>query len=161
MGQVDLNPVPVGTITSIQDITEALKNHKEVNKIAEGEWIFGWGYDDSQLEEGRHPNKKEIDKVLPNNPVYLQHTSGHMGVANSMALDKMKVTKNTPNPEGGNIDRLRNSNEPNGLVQETAMYPFVRNMLMILDSKQAEFFDQTQVYYAQHGITVLPLLRIV
>jgi predicted amidohydrolase YtcJ len=95
----------------------------------------------------------EIDTALPNNPVYLQHTSGHMGVANSMALEKMNVTKDTPNPEGGNIDRISNSNEPNGLVQETAMYPFVRNMLMILDSKQAEFFEQTQNYYARNGIT--------
>jgi predicted amidohydrolase YtcJ len=153
MGQVDLNPEPVGTVTNIRDIVKKVKKYKEENNIPDGEWIFGWGYDESQLDEKRHPNKMEIDTALPNNPVYLQHTSGHMGVANSMALEKMNVTKDTPNPEGGNIDRISNSNEPNGLVQETAMYPFVRNMLMILDSKQAEFFDQTQNYYAQNGIT--------
>lgn len=153
MGQVDLNSAPVGNITNIKDIIEKIKKYKEEKSIPDGEWIFGWGYDESQLDEKRHPNKMEIDTALPNNPVYLQHTSGHMGVANSMALEKMNVTKDTPNPEGGNIDRISNSNEPNGLVQETAMYPFVRNMLMILDSKQAEFFDQTQNYYAQNGIT--------
>ena len=153
MGQVDLNPEPVGKIKNIDDILQSLKEYKEKNKIADGEWIFGWGYDDGQLAEKRHPSKLDIDKVLPNNPVYLQHTSGHMGVANSLGLEKLKVDATTKNPEGGNIDRLANSQEPSGLVQETAMYPFVRNMLEILGSKQAEYFETTQNYYASNGIT--------
>ena len=153
MGQVDLNPEPVGKIKNIADIVQSLKDYKETNKIADGEWIFGWGYDDGQLEEKRHPTKADIDSALPNNPVYLQHTSGHMGVANSLGLQKLKFDETTVNPEGGNIDRLPNSQEPSGLVQETAMYPFVRNMLEILASKQAEFFEITQNYYASNGIT--------
>ncbi|MCC3306840.1 amidohydrolase [Psychrobacter sanguinis] len=153
MGQVDLNPPPVGNISSIDQMLSALKNYKAENNIADGEWIYGWGYDESQLSDKRHPNKRELDKALPNNPVYIQHTSGHMGVANSLALEKMKVSAATKNPEGGMIGRLPNSNEPNGLVQETAMYPFVGHMLQVLNSKQAEFFDQTQDVYAQKGIT--------
>lgn len=153
MGQVDLNPPPVGKINTIDDILRDLKQYKTDNNIADGEWIFGWGYDDSQLKEKRHPNSKEIDSVLPNNPVYLQHSSGHMGVANSLALKMMKVDSKTKNPSGGNIGRYPNSKEPNGLVQETAMYPFVGNMLLILNSSQAEFFDKTQDYYASNGIT--------
>ena len=153
MGQVDLNPEPVGTIKSIEDILQNLKNYKEKNNIPDGEWIFGWGYDNGELTEKRHPTKKDIDKVLPNNPVYLQHTSGHMGVANTLGLEALKVSAATKNPEGGNIDRFPNSNEPNGLVQETAMYPFVRLMMEKLESKQVEFFDTTQDYYASNGIT--------
>lgn len=153
MGQVDLNPEPVGTITNIADIQARLKAYKIENNIPDGEWIFGWGYDDGQLKEQRHPTKTEIDEVLPNNPVYLAHTSGHMGVANSRALEKLGVTAETPDPDGGNIDRFPNSKEPNGLVQETAMYPFVGNMLQILSAKQADFFDGTQDYYASNGIT--------
>lgn len=153
MGQVDLNPPPVGTVTSIADVMEKIKKYKDDNKIADGEWIFGWGYDESQFKEKRHPNKMEIDAVLPNNPVYLQHTSGHMGVANSMALKKLNVTAASLNPEGGNIERLSNSKEPSGLMQETAMYAFVGNMMKILAAKQAIFFDKTQEYYAENGVT--------
>lgn len=153
MGQVDLNPEPVGTVTNIPDIAKRMKAYKADNNIPDGEWIFGWGYDDGQLEEQRHPTKSEIDAVLPNNPVYLQHTSGHMGVANSMALKMMKVSAETPNPDGGNIERMPNSQEPNGLVQETAMYPFVGNMLQILAKEQAKYFDATQEYYASNGVT--------
>lgn len=153
MGQIDLNPPPVGSTSSIEDMLEALKRYKIEHHIKEGDWIFGWGYDESQLEEKRHPNKTELDAILPNNPVYLQHTSGHMGVANSLALKEMNVSKASPNPEGGNIDRFPNTSEPNGLVQETAMYPFVGHMLQVLNAKQAQYFNQTQNYYAKNGIT--------
>lgn len=153
MGQVDLNSPPVGNISSIEQMLKALVAYKKDNNIADGEWIYGWGYDESQLTDKRHPTKMELDKALPNNPVYIQHTSGHMGVANSLALEKMQVSAETKNPEGGMIGRLPNSSEPNGLVQETAMYPFVGHMLQVLNSKQAEFFDQTQDFYAKKGIT--------
>lgn len=153
MGQVNLNPPPVGEIDSMDKLLQALKDYKKDNNIADGEWIYGWGYDESQLKEGRHPTKADIDKVLPNNPVYLQHTSGHMGVANSKALAALNITADTKNPAGGNIARVKGSNEPNGLVQETAMYPFVRRMLEVLEPNQAKFFEQTQDYYAKNGLT--------
>lgn len=153
MGQVDLNPAPVGNVNHIQDILKNILDYKTEHQIPDREWIFGWGYDDSQLEELRHPTSKEIDSVLPNNPVFLHHSSGHMGVANSLALEQMNFDANTKNPAGGNIGRYANSQEPNGLVQETAMYPFVGNMLQILASKQGEFFETTQAYYAENGIT--------
>lgn len=153
MGQVDLSPAPVGNVTDIQDILTRIKAYKLENNIPDGQWIFAWGYDDGQLKEKTHPTKEQIDSVLPNNPVYLQHTSGHMGVANSMALQLMNVTAETPNPPGGNIQRMPNSNEPDGLVQETAMYPFVGNMLEILAKEKPKYFDATQLYYASNGIT--------
>ena len=153
MGQLDLNPPPVGDISNIEQMITALKAYKAENNIADGEWIFGWGYDESQLAEKQHPTKMQLDEALPNNPVYIQHTSGHMGVANSLALEEMKISATTEDPEGGLIGRMGNSKEPNGLLQETAMYPMVRHMLQLLNSKQAEFFDQTQKLYAKNGIT--------
>ncbi len=153
MGQVNLSPPPVGNTTNIPQLLEQIKQYKTDNNIPDGEWIFATGYDDNQLAEKRHPDRKEIDDVLPDNPVYLDHTSGHMGVANSLALKQMKVNAKTKNPPGGNIGRYPNSNEPNGLVQETAMYPFVGNMLQILGSKAEKFFVATQDFYAGNGFT--------
>lgn len=153
MGQANLNSPPVGDVERIEDILQKMKAFKSENNIPDDEWIYGWGYDESQLKEKRHPNKREIDEVLPNNPVYLQHTSGHIGVANSMALEKLNVSEATPDPDGGAIERFPNSKEPTGLVLETAMYPFVGYMLEVLQSKQEEFFESTQDYYASNGIT--------
>src|SRR5690606_34385578 len=45
MGQVDLNPQPVGTVVNIDDILKKLETFKEERNIPDGEWIFGWGYD--------------------------------------------------------------------------------------------------------------------
>ncbi len=153
MGQANLNPPPIGDVDSIDKMLQTLKAYKEDNSIADGEWIFAWGYDETQLSEERHPTKDEIDSVLPNNPVYLQHTSGHMGVANSKGLAAMNITADSQAPAGGNITRVAGSNEPNGLVQETAMYPFMYNLLQIMTPKQAQFFEQTQDYYAKNGVT--------
>lgn len=153
MGQVDLSAPPIGKIDNIDKMLLALKAYKKDNSIADGEWIFGWGYDETQLTENRHPTKEEIDSVLPNNPVYLQHTSGHMGVANSSALAAMDITADSQSPEGGNIARVKGSNEPNGLLQETAMYPLMYQLLKTLEPKRAQFFDQTQDYYAKYGVT--------
>ncbi|MEG9303627.1 amidohydrolase [Psychrobacter celer] len=153
MGQVDLSAPPIGKIDNIDKMLRALKAYKKDNNIADGEWIFGWGYDETQLTEDHHPTKEEIDSVLPNNPVYLQHTSGHMGVANSSALAAMDITADSQSPEGGNIARVKGSNEPNGLLQETAMYPLMYQLLKTLEPKQAQFFDQTQDYYAKYGVT--------
>ncbi|WP_227526404.1 amidohydrolase [Psychrobacter sp. Marseille-P5312] len=153
MGQVDLSAPPIGKIDNIDKMLRALKAYKKDNNIADGEWIFGWGYDATQLTEDRHPTKEEIDSVLPNNPVYLQHTSGHMGVANSSALAAMDITADSQSPEGGNIARVKGSNKPNGLLQETAMYPLMYQLLKTLEPKQAQFFDQTQDYYAKYGVT--------
>lgn len=153
MGQVDLNSPPVGEVKTIANVLQKMEAYKTDNNLPDGEWIFGWGYDESQLKEKRHLHKKEIDSVLPNNPVYLVHTSGHMGVANSKALEKMNISAATKNPEGGSIARLPNSKEPAGLVQETAMYPFMGTMMQILQKKQADFFESTQDKYASNGIT--------
>ncbi|MDT0294920.1 amidohydrolase [Mesonia ostreae] len=153
MGQVDLNPEPVGDVNTIEAIKNHLKAYKKDNNIPDDEWIVGWGYDDGQLEEKRHPTKQEIDAVLPNNPVYLMHTSGHMGVANSAALKLLNVNADSPDPDGGTIVRMENSKEPNGLVQETAMYPFMGTVLEIAAKNQAKHFDATQEYYASNGIT--------
>lgn len=61
MGQVDLNPAPVGTVKNMDNILANLKNTSRKN-IPDGEWIFGWGYDDGELAEKRHPTKKILTK---------------------------------------------------------------------------------------------------
>ncbi|HUH28913.1 amidohydrolase family protein [Gelidibacter sp.] len=60
MGQVDLNPEPVGTVINIDDILKKLETFKEERNIPDGEWIFGWGYDDGELAEKRHPTNRDM-----------------------------------------------------------------------------------------------------
>ncbi|HXH82546.1 MAG TPA: amidohydrolase [Candidatus Tectomicrobia bacterium] len=90
-----------------------------VHATPPGEWVRGHGYDDNKLAERRHPTRADLDPVSPGHPVWLQHTSGHMGVANSAALARAGIGRDTPDPEGGVIDRDARG-EPTGVLKETA-----------------------------------------
>lgn len=84
-----------------------------------GGWVLGRGYDHGALDVGRHPTAEELDRVAPDNPVAIRRTCGHMLVANSAAMRLAGVGHNTPNPEGGVIERKGGT--LTGLFQERAM----------------------------------------
>jgi predicted amidohydrolase YtcJ len=122
----DLNSPPIGSNKTMAEVMAALKEQAE--KSAPGEWVSGFGYDDTLLAEKRHPTRAELDDVSMEHPVVAMHISGHMLVANSMALEQVGITASTPNPEGGVIGRRPDSQEPNGLLEETARMTVMRQM---------------------------------
>ena len=121
---LDLSSPPVGGVTSIDDIVRALRLRIEQEQTPAGELVFGFGYDDSLLAEGRHPNRDDLDRASTNHPIVVRHVSGHLLAANSMALDQAGLSSSTQNPEGGIIRRRAGSNEPDGVMEETAMGAF-------------------------------------
>jgi predicted amidohydrolase YtcJ len=122
--QANLNPPPIGGVTKIADIIEALRKLKADMKAGPGDPLIGQGYDQDMLAERRHPTAADLDAAFPDNPVILVHASGHMLVANSLAFKAVKIDASTPDPEGGTILRKPGGREPLGLVQEMGMYPF-------------------------------------
>ena len=122
--QANLNPPPIGGVTKIADIIEALRKLKSDMKAGPGDPLIGQGYDQDMLAERRHPTAADLDAAFPDNPVILVHASGHMLVANSLAFKAVKIDASTPDPEGGTILRKPGGREPLGLVQEMGMYPF-------------------------------------
>jgi hypothetical protein len=114
-----LNEVNLHNARNINDILGIIKN-KTVS-IEPGKWIKGIGYNENNLEERRHLNKWELDKVSPNNPVFIQRIDYHQGIANSLALDMANINKNTfLDLKNGRIYREEYSAEPNGLLAEAA-----------------------------------------
>jgi hypothetical protein len=89
------------------------------DKLQPGAWVRGGGWDEGKLAERRYVTAADLDKAAPNNPVYLTHTTGHYGVANSLAMKLNNVTKDTPDPPGGTIDRDKDGN-PTGVMKERA-----------------------------------------
>ena len=83
----------------------------------EGRWILGYSLDDVRL--GRYPSREELDRAAPKNPLYIQRRDGHIGVANSLALEIGGVTRETPDPPHGKIDRDEDG-EPTGVLREHA-----------------------------------------
>ncbi len=89
-------------------------------KLAEkGRWIFANAWDESLLDEHRFPTRWDLDPVSPENPVWIKRVF-EMGVANSRALEAAGITRHTPDPPLGRIDRNENG-EPTGLLRGRAM----------------------------------------
>jgi predicted amidohydrolase YtcJ len=88
-------------------------------RTPKGEWVMGRGYDHSALDIGRHPTVAELDAAVPDHPLFIMRTCGHMGVANSAALRAAGIGHNTPDPEGGVIERR--DGKLTGLIQERAL----------------------------------------
>ncbi|MFN2328735.1 MAG: amidohydrolase [Chromatocurvus sp.] len=101
-------------------------------------WVVGFGYDDSQLAEQRHPTRQELDAVTTNHPVMIIHQSGHFGVANSKALAMMDITAASENPAGGIIRREQDSRQPNGVLEEMAFLSPLMQLLSQFDDAMHE-----------------------
>lgn len=131
----NLLPPPDGAGKDIASLinllTDWAASHKtSVNRVG---WIVGFGYDDSQLAEQRHPTRDDLDKVSTDLPVLIIHQSGHLGVANSKALELAGITANTPNPDGGVFRRRADSEEPNGVLEEYAFFYLVGQLAANFD----------------------------
>jgi predicted amidohydrolase YtcJ len=109
--------------TSVEEmqkrVAEAVAHHKVE------EWITGSGWDHTLWPDKRFPNRQQLDAVAPKNPVMLTHISGHVAVANSLALKKAEIDKSTPNPLGGEIEH-DGLGEPTGMLKEAAAMALVR-----------------------------------
>ena len=115
--QVDLNSPPIGAIENMDELVAALRDR--ARDLPEGQWISGRGYDDTLLAEQRHPTRADLDRASTTHPIYISHTSGHLGVANSLALELAGITRNTPNPEGGVVRKDPDTGEPDGVFEES------------------------------------------
>jgi predicted amidohydrolase YtcJ len=99
-------------------VADAVAQHKE------GEWITGSGWDHTLWPDMKFPNKEQLDIVAPKNPVLLTHITGHVAVANSLALKLAGITVETPNPGGSEIERDADG-EPTGMLKEGAAIQLV------------------------------------
>src|SRR5690606_5605739 len=95
------------------------RNAVAIDKVG---WIIGFGYDDSQLTEKRHPTASDLDQVSTEVPVVIIHQSSHLASMNHKALELAGITPATPNPTGGVIRRLADGHTPDGVLEEMAFF---------------------------------------
>ena len=152
---LDLSSPPVGDVTSVDDIVRKLKDRIENLNIPAGELVYGYGYDDSLLAEQRHPDRDDLDRASTDHPIVIRHVSGHLLGANSMALLDAGVGANSPDPAGGIIRRRTGSNEPDGVMEETAMQFFPGTGELLAPQRQSELRREAIQIYAGYGITTI------
>ena len=96
-------------------ITRYAADHKDAS------WIRGDGWSLAAFAPTGIPDKKFLDSVVPDRPVYLESSDGHSAWVNSKALAIAGITKDTPDPAGGRINRNPRTGEPVGSLQDSAM----------------------------------------
>jgi hypothetical protein len=144
---------PAGPCRNVADVIAALEAVQTRRKLGPAKFVIGFGYDPELLAERRPPTKQELDAVFPDNPVMLVHVSGHGAMLNSKALATYGITASTPTPEGGVIGREPGSNEPNGLLFETAFLPIFSKVPGPGDDEALDLLKAGQEFYLQNGIT--------
>ncbi|MCY3546434.1 MAG: amidohydrolase [Gemmatimonadetes bacterium] len=112
--RLDLSYPNVENIGDVQRLVA-----EQAERLGEGEWVRGGGWDEGKLEELRYIQASDLDAVAAEHPVWLSHTMGHYGVANSLALEMAGITADTPDPPGGTIDRDADG-KPTGVLKESA-----------------------------------------
>jgi predicted amidohydrolase YtcJ len=116
LARADLSPA--AGVTSVPELIAALQRWCAQNP--QSAWALGNRYDQNVFPGAAHPTRWELDAAFPDRPVYLIQTSKHGAVANSVALRLAGVTRETPDPPGGEI--VRNADgEPTGVLLESAM----------------------------------------
>jgi predicted amidohydrolase YtcJ len=152
VGQREMN-LNLEGITNLEDFLAKVKARVDATKP--GEWVTGRGWIETFWKPPVFPTRWDLDKISPNNPVFLGRADGHGAVANSAALKIGNVTKATPDPFGGQILKDKQTGEPTGMLLDNAQ-SFVRNHIppstegdtetaMILANKRSIELGWTQI----------------
>ena len=164
----NLLPAPDGEGNDIAAIIRLLRDWASRNEPAIRRYnlILGFGYDESQIREGRAPNRDDLDRVSTEVPVLIVHASGHLGAANSKALELAGINAATPDPTGGVFRRRPGSREPDGVMEENALISSLGPLMGRLDRDAwlsiiragAEFYASFGYTTAQEGRAFGPAL---
>jgi len=117
VGQREMN-LNLEGITNLEAFLAKVK--ERVDRAKPGEWVTGRGWIETFWKPPVFPTRWDLDKISPNNPVFLTRADGHGAVANSAALKIGGVTKESQDPFGGQILRDKKTGEPVGMLLDNA-----------------------------------------
>jgi len=136
---------------SIADLQKSIAAATE--EKGKGEWILGYGYDDTLLEEKRHPTKDDLDAISTDHPIFIRHISGHLAVTNSVALKIAKLTKDTPKPDGGHLGKDEHGELTGVLYEPGAMDLVFEHVPVPSTDELVQLIRDAVVDYTSQGIT--------
>ena len=148
-GRDKLN-VQLNGVTSIAELQKLIKDAADHQKP--GEWILGSGWDQTRWTDQKFPSRNDLDQAAPNNPVYLDHISGHIAVVNSLALKHAEITSETPNPSGGEIERFEDG-EATGVLKENAKEMVSQRIPSSSDEDRKKGIQLVLEELARNGVT--------
>lgn len=152
---INLKPSPSGHVNSVDDLKRVLKEWLETHTLEKNEWLMGTGYDNTCFTGKQEITKYDLDEVSTEIPIAITHASGHVGVCNSLALEKLGYVGDYTVPEGGTVACFPGTNEPTGLLEENAFLdPSIKAKMSIPNPKKLlKSFLDAENLYASYGYT--------
>ncbi len=147
--EMTLNLEGVGSVSELVEIAAAA-----AQETPAGETIYGRGWIETGWPEGRFPSRSDLDEASTVHPIILERADGHAVVANSLALEKSGVTRDTPNPDGGRIERDA-SGEPTGMLIDNAANLVAGLVGAPSEAQKREAYRTGAGVYAAYGWTGL------
>lgn len=145
--KMNVNLVGAKTLDEFRDRLRA-----KVEAAGPGEWVVGEGWDETLWPVKVLPTRWDLDEVSGKHPVYLQRVDGHIGVANTRALQLASITVASRDPEGGKIDR-DDAGTPNGILREKAQDAVRAVIPKPTHEKRRQAIELALADLASHGIT--------
>jgi len=125
----------------------------KANDSEKDEWVFGFGYDDTALAEQRHVTRAELDQAVPDQPVFVAHISGHLGVANSKALELAGINEDIKDTEMGHYGRDENGRLNGVLYEKDAISRVTKGQKQASPNQVLESVGRAAKEYLAQGIT--------
>jgi predicted amidohydrolase YtcJ len=145
--QLDVN---VQGIRSLDETLEKIREYAEANP--DMEWIQGRGWNQVLWEENEFPTAADLDRVVPDRPVYLTRVDGHAAWANTKAMELAGIDRDTPDVQGGVIRRDENG-DATGIFIDATMY-YIRSIIPARSEAENELALRLALEeMAKHGIT--------
>ena len=148
--------VNLSDANSKEEFIAILKDYVKNNPSKNGEWIIGFGYDNTRYENEEHPTKFDLDMVSKDIPIFISHASGHIATTNSKALEAFGyVGTSYEVPEGGVVRTIEGSNEPNGILEENACLSPEKRKVIPAPSVDTllSCIKKAQQIYSSYGLT--------
>ena len=149
-GGFDRMNIDLTGVKSLDEFRERIR--AKVETAAPGDWILGGGWDENLWPVKALPSRWDIDEITTSHPVFLQRVDGHIGVANSRALQLASITIASRDPKGGKIDRDSNG-QPTGILRETARQALTDAIPPPTHDKRRQAMELALEEAAQYGIT--------
>lgn len=141
--------------TDISQITAALNGFLRDHPTGPEGAVLGVNYDHNFLKEGLHPDREALDAVSREIPIFLFHSSSHMGVANSALLRAIGVSESTPDPQGGRLGRRADGSLSGYLEESPAFLPALAEVFQRLHLDLPALIEEAQDVYLRSGITTV------
>lgn len=138
---------------SFDDIVTELRRYRDEKGIDRNGIIMAFGYDHNFLKEGKHPDKTVLDRVSPDIPILILHSSGHMAAANTAMLALAGIPEHAADPSGGHYGRDEDGNLNGYLEEMSAITPVLRKIYPMIMSDPGAQMRKVQEIYLKYGVT--------